>query len=232
MLIRIAIFFALLVLVVIAAIYGRYFFSKAANERAAIENVNEQHAAADIEGYQAFQSRVSSLHQLGILGEKVAESKADTCYIHPSYSGFSTATYEQFCQLDFVAGYTATLAPEKTFTRLQTLPKDDQVFPINRSYVGGCMHFIWPTGTVSRIPRDSMPEGKKGLDCRIPDLVNGISFHGPQRSSFDYTFVPSAIDQSVDLIWVTYLHRYYRENIGCRPGLFCSSPRDTPIQAD
>jgi hypothetical protein len=46
MLKKIVIGFGLLVLIAVVVIYGKYFFSKAMNARAAVKNVNEQHAAA------------------------------------------------------------------------------------------------------------------------------------------------------------------------------------------
>jgi hypothetical protein len=55
----------------------------------------------------------------------------------------------------------------------------------------------------------------------------------PGSTSFDYTFYPRLIDQSVDLAWITYRHKYYREDLGCVPLTLCwNSPRSTPIQAD
>ena len=91
-----------------------------------MKKVNEQHAEADIEGDRNFQSRISRLHQLGILGEKVAESKADSCYIE-NWGGFKSR-WLQFCELDYVAGYTALLSRDETFTRLQTLHKEAPPF--------------------------------------------------------------------------------------------------------
>jgi hypothetical protein len=219
----------LIVLIVVAVIYGKYFSSKAAKDRAAVKNVNEQHAAADIEGDQLFRLRISRLRQLGILGEKVAESKADTCYIDANCVGFGCQSWWQYCQLDYVVGYTALLSREETFTRLQTLHKEDPPYYLYRSIRNGCgfaQQFRYvPAGT---IPEDH--------NCQIPDLIGGLGPFGtrlPGSTKFDYTFDPDAIDQSVDLLWITYKHRYYREDLGCTPDPTCfSSPRSTPIQAN
>jgi hypothetical protein len=237
MLKKIVIGFGLLVLIAVVVIYGKYFFSKAMNARAAVKNVNEQHAAADIEGDQIFRSRISSLQQLGIMGAKVAESKADTCYIGSVDGGFVTIRYEQRCKLDYVAGYTALLSREETFARLQTLPKRKPTFNLySRPADGRCVYRMqpfWEAGSLRRIPAENIP---KSNDCRIPDLINGSPrpiARIPQSTSFDYTFDPDATDQSVDLLWITYSHIYYWENLGCTPDPFCfSSPRSTPIQAD
>jgi hypothetical protein len=237
MLKKIAIGFVLLVLIAVAAIYGNYFFWKAIEDRDAVKKVNEQHAAADIEGDQIFRSRISSLQNLGIMGEKVAESKADSCYIDPAYAGFTTSTWEQFCQLNYLVGYTALLSREETFTRLETaaLHKEDRTFPrrIRRGNRRGCNFSSWRRNNVRYVPAGSIPEGD---DCRIPDPVYGIRPRGarmPGSTKFDYTFNPDAIDQSVDLLWITYTQSYYREDLGCTPLPLCSnSPRSKPIKAD
>ncbi len=232
MLKKIVIGSGLLVLITVSVCCWNYTFFTAAKERAAVKNVNEQHAAADIEGDQIFRSRISSLQQLGIMGEKVAESKADTCYINRWYTGITTAGWEQFCQLDYLAGYTALVSREETYTRLQALHKEDPTFPLQPSIRNGCRYSPWPNNAVSYVPAGSIPEGN---DCRIPDLAGGIGPGGinkPVSTKFDYTFDPDAIDQSVDLLWITYTHRYYREDLGCA-GLFCGkTPRSTPAQAD
>lgn len=239
MLKKIVIGFGLLVLIAVSAIYGKYFLSKAINARAAVKNVNEQHAIADIEGDQIFRSRITSLQKLGIMGEKVAESKADTCFIDSVEGGFATLTYEQRCQLDYVAGYTALLSREETFTRLQSLPKRNSTFNLYSSAPDGCayrMSPFWVAGNLCRVPAGTIPESRNDSGCGIPDPVNGIPYPRagfPQSTSFDYTFDRDAIDQSVDLLWINYIHRYYREDLGCRPGLFCGGPpRSTLIQAD
>ena len=228
MLKKIVIGFGLLVLIAVAVIYGNYFIWKAIEDRDAVKEVNEQHAAADIEGDELFRSRISRLNQLGILGEKVAESKADTCYI-VSRGGFKSR-WLQFCQLDYLAGYTALLSRDETFTRLQTLHKDDPPLYLYRSIRNGCGF----AQQLRYVPAGSIPED----ECRIPDPVNGVrrfAARQPGSTKFDYTFDPDAIDQSVDLVWITYKHRYYREDLRCRPLTFwpCSAlPRSTPIQAD
>ncbi len=223
----------LLVLVAVALIYSNYFFWKVINDRDAVKKVNEQHAAADIEGNQIFQSYVSSLQQLGIMGEKVAESKADTCYIDSASAGFTIRTWEQFCQLDYLAGYTALLPQEETFDRIEaaSLRKEDRNFPQRRSW-SGCSYGGSGSNGVTYVPTDSI---SKDDDCRIPDRVKWVGLFGagrPGNTNFDYTFAPDTIDQSVDLVWITYTHRYYREDIGCLPLSLCSNPRSTPIQAD
>jgi hypothetical protein len=235
MLKKIVIGFGLLVLIATVLGCGKYSPLRPFKDRAAAKRVNEQHAAADIEDDQIFRSRASSLQQLGIMGEKIAESKADTCYIDSYAHGFTIAGWEQFCQLNYVAGYTALLSKEETFTRLQTLHKKDPTFYLYRTYrsVGdGCRFYPSEFNTVSYVPAGAIPDGS---DCRIPDLVGGIGPGGirkPVRTKFDYTFDPDAIDQSVDLLWITYSHRYYREDLGCS-GLLCmNSPRSKPIQAD
>jgi hypothetical protein len=197
--------------------------------------VNEQHAAADIEGDQLFQSRISSLQQLGIMGEKVAESKADTCYIDSSTSGFAITSWEQFCQLDYLAGYTAPLSREESFAHLETasLHKEDPMFRRGSVNRRGCGYDTGAFNNIIYVPAGSIPEDDL---CRIPDPVNGVRPFGarmPGNTKFDYTFDPDTIDQSVDLLWITYTHRYYREDLGCTPDPTCfSSPRSTPIQAD
>jgi hypothetical protein len=237
MLRKIAIGFGLLVLIVlikVAVTYGMYFSSKADKDRAAVKNVNEQHAAADIEGDEIFRSRISRLHQLGIMGEKVAESKADTCYITPS-GGFG-CRWTQYCQLDYVAGYTALLSREETFDRIEaaSLRKKDPTFPgrLHPSHRRGCRYGKGRGSNVRYVPAGSIPED----DCHIPDPVNGVGRFGagrPGSTSFDYTFDPDTIDQSVDLLWITYKRHYYWENLECRPGLLpLAPPRSTPIQAD
>jgi hypothetical protein len=241
MLKKIAIGFGLLVLIAlikVAVIYGGYLSSKAANDRDAIKNVNEQHAVADIEGDRLFRSRISSLQQLGILGEKVAESKADNCYIEANCVGFGCQSWEQFCRLDYVAGYAALLSRDETFDRIEiaSLRKEDPTFPTryhpsNRS---GCRYSAGRSNNITYVPAGSIPEGE---DCRIPEPVSGMKPRGerkPGSTKFDYTFDPDAIDQSVDLLWTTYTHRYYRENLVCRPGLLsgCGPSRSTAIQAD
>jgi hypothetical protein len=233
MLKKIAIGFGLLVLIAVAVIYGNYFIWKAIEDRDAQKDVNEKHAAADIEGDQIFRSRISSLQQLGIMGEKVAESKADTCYI-TSGGGF-VGRWEQFCQLDYLAGYTAPLSREESFAHLETasLHKEDPMFRRGSVNRRGCGYDTGAFNNIIYVPAGSIPEDDL---CRIPDPVNGVRPFGarqPGSTLFDYTFDPDAIDQSVDLLWITYTHRYYREVLRCRPGLLCSGlPRSTPIQAD
>jgi hypothetical protein len=228
MLKKIAIGFGLLVLIAVAAIYGNYFFWKAIENHYAQEDVNEQHAAADIEGDEIFRSRIASFQKIGILGEKAAESKADTCYI-VHWGGFGTGRWLQFCQLDYVTGYAALLSRDETFARLQTLHKEDPPLSLYRS-PNGC-----GLATQFRyVPAGSIPED----ECRIPDLDGGTRHFGilrPGNTKFDYTFAPDTIEQSVDLVWITYKHHYYREDLRCRPLTFwpCSAlPRSTPIQAD
>jgi hypothetical protein len=237
MLKKIAIGLGLLVLIAVAVIYGKFFITRAVKDRAAVENVNKLHAAADIEGDELFGSRISRLQQLGILGEKVAASKADTCYINSAHGGFSISTWEQFCQLDYVAGYTAPLSQEETFDRIEAAPrhKDDPTFPrrLHPANRRGCRYSVWPENNITYLPVGSIP---KGEGCHIPYLVNGITPRGarlPGTTSFDYTFNSDEIDRSVDLLWITYTHTYYREDLGCTPDPLCSSsPRSTPIQAD
>jgi hypothetical protein len=237
MLKKIVIGFSLLVLIAIVLGCGRYSPLRPFKDRAAQKDVNEKHAAADIEGDQLFRLRISRLRQLGILGEKVAESKADTCYINSVAAGFTTVSWEQFCQLDYLAGYTALLSREETFTRLETasLHKEDPMFRRGSVNRRGCGYDTGAFNNISYVPAGSIPEDDL---CRIPDPVNGITPRGarmPGSTKFNYTFDPDAIDQSVDLLWITYSHRYYYEDLGCRPGLyFCglTPPRSTPIQAD
>jgi hypothetical protein len=235
MVIKIIKLLGVLLLIAVAFIYGRFYVSKAARDRAAVKNVNAQHAAADIEGDQLFRSRIDRLSQLGILGEKVAESKADTCYIDPEGGGFSIEKWVQRCQLDYVAGYTALLSRDETFARLQTasLHEEDPSFPRLRTNRRGCRYSSWPSNSVSYVPAGSVPDSD---DCRIPELVNGVGPRGagsPGSTSFDYTFDPNAIDQTADLLWITFTHSYYQEDLECRPGLTCfDPPRSTPIQAD
>ena len=236
MLKKIAIGFGLLVVIAVAVIYGKYFLYKAVSDRAAEKDVNEKHAAADIEGDEIFQSRISRLHQLGIMGEKVAESKADSCYIDSYDYGFTTGGWEQFCQLDYLAGYTALLSREETFTRLETaaLHKEDRTFPrrLSARHRGGCRYSVWQSNNITYVPESSAHE--RGEYCYIPGTVTGIRPRGvarPGNTKFDYTIDYDAIDQSVDLLWINYTHKYYREDLGCRPEPFCMvSPRSTPIQ--
>jgi hypothetical protein len=235
MLKKIVIGFGLLVLIAIVLGCGKYSPLRPFKDRAAAKRVNEQHAAADIEGDQLFRARVSILQQLGIMGEKVAESKADTCNIQSYGSGISV-NWEQRCQLDYVAGYTALLPQEETFTRIEAASLDKEVprFPkrLHSWTRRGCGYGSWSSNNVRYVSAGSNPEDRK---CRIPVLVNGVGSGGtrkPVSTKFDYTFDPDAIDQSVDLLWIAYTHRYYHEYIRCA-GLFCmNSPRSKPIQAD
>jgi hypothetical protein len=191
--------------------------------------VNEEHAAAVIEGDEIFRSRIAGFQKIGILGEKVAESKADICYINESVVGLSSSWYQD-CKLNYVAGYTALLSREETFTRLKGLHEEDSTFPkLSQFMRKGCRY----SAIVSYVPAGSIP---KGNDCRIPDLFGGIRprIDGvPRSSKFDYTFDPDAIDQSVDLLWINHTQRYYQESLWCVPEMLCfNSPRSTPIQAD
>ena len=234
MLKKIVIGFGLLALIAIVLGCGKYSPLRPFKDRAAAKIVNEQNAAADIEGDEIFRSRISSLQQLGIMGEKVAESKADNCYIEPTYAGFTTARWEQFCQLDYLAGYTALLSRDETFDRIDTasLHKEDPTFPYRLHSKRVCGYSVSLSPNVIYVPADSI---FKRDYCRIPDPVSGMRPRGPLMpgsTKFDYTFDPDAIDQSVDLLWITYKHRYYREDLGCA-GLLCgATPRRTPVQAD
>ena len=236
MLNKIAIGFGLLVLIAIALGCGRYSPLRPFKDRAAQKDVNEQHAAADIEGDQIFRARISRLHQLGIIGEKVAESKADTCYIKSTGAGISIETWEQFCKLNYLIGYTALLSRGETFDRIEaaSLHKEAPTFPTRHhwSFRGGCRYSPGSSNNISYVPADSTPEDDA---CRIPDPASWVGPFGarkPGNTKFDYTFDPDTIDKSVDLLWITYTHRYYRENLGCS-GLLCmNSPRRTPVQAD
>jgi hypothetical protein len=238
MLKKIVIGFGLLVLIAIVLGCGKYAPWTPFRHYAAVKNVNEEHAAAVIEGDEIFRSRVFSLQQLGIMGEKVAESKADTCYIEPICVGLGCSTWEQFCRLDYVAGYTALLSREETFDRIEaaSLYKESPTFPkrLHWSNRGGCRYSPSPSPNVIYVPANFIPKSEYD-GCRIPDRANGVGPFGagmPGNTKFDYTFDPDAIDQSVDLLWITYTHRYYREDIGCS-GLLCmNSPRSKPIQAD
>ncbi len=237
MLKKIAIGFVLLVLTSVALIYGKYYITRAIKDRAARENVNKLHAAADIEGDELFRSRISKLNQLGVLGEKVAESKADTCYIDPSYAGFTFRKWAQSCQLDYVAGYTAPLSKEETFARIEaaSLYEGDPTFPKRQHSASRltCAYGIWPTNNIIYLPALPYPADD---GCRIPNLVNGVTPRGalvPGNTKFDYSFRSDEIDRSINLLWITFKHHYYHENLGCTPDPFCSSsPRSTPIQAD
>jgi hypothetical protein len=163
---------------------------------------------------------------------KVAESKADICYIESMAAGFSIRTWEQVCQLSYLAGYTALLSRKETFTRLRNVHKEAPYFPLPSRPRNGCWYTFHPSNSISYVPADSIP---KGDDCRIPDTVSGIKprvARKPGSTKFDYTFDPDTIDQSVDLLWITYPYIYYKEDLGCR-GFGCvESPRSTPIQAD
>ncbi len=232
MLKKIVIGFGLLVLIAIAVIYGNYFFWKAVNEHFAVKDVNEQHAAAEIEADEILRSHISRLQRLGILGDKIAESKADTCRL-----ASMGAYWEQFCELYFVVGYTAPLLPSAAFARLEaaflrkedpSLAGDSYELYRNRCEVESSRHGNARYALTSSIPGNH--------DCRIPDLIGDRGPFGacrPGSTRFDYTFDPDTIDQSVDLIWITLRHRYYREHVECPPASFCvCTPRSKPIQAD
>jgi hypothetical protein len=76
--------------------------------------VNEQHVAAEIEADEILRSHTSRLQRLGILGDKIAESKADTCHLDSMNS-----YWEQFCELYIVVGSTAPLSLSEAFAQIE-----------------------------------------------------------------------------------------------------------------
>jgi hypothetical protein len=234
---KIVIGFSLLVLVAVAAIGGWHFYTKAAKERLAVKNVNAQYAIANIEGDQIFQARISSLQELGIIGDKVAASKANICYLTAIEAGFITAEWAQICELHHVTGYSAPLPREETRARLQSLPKRDPTRHMRRFPRDDCRYDMlpfWRRGSLRWIPSGTTSEGSDSKYCGIPDLADlrGKANRALDSVSttFDYTFDPRAVDRGSDQIWITYVHHYYRESLGCRGCLY--PPRSTPIQAD
>ena len=218
--------------------YLRQILSLQSSQRPRFRKERERTArAAEVDADRILQSRISRLQQLGILGDQIAESKADTCYIESMGAGLQTLKWEQFCELYYAVGHTALLSRSEAFARIEaaSLRKEDPTFPghfhpSNRSW---CEYESSAQDNVIYVLVDSIPDDH---ECGIPDLIGGIGHFGagrPGSTKFDYTFDPDTIDQSVNLIWITVRHRYYRENIGCTPDPFCSSsPRSTPIQAD
>lgn len=227
------------------------FFKNLYANQTAGKKIDENREQIESKTDQLFNQKINGLVSVGVIGNKIAYSKVDVCYITQSYSGWFTTNYYQDCYLRHIVGYTANFNKESTQDLVENNLNNDALFGkksnFNKSkfadrYIECNIFEQEHTSTIIYRPKEAISDKNNlpSTNCRTPNPLQGTwTVNGPVTLDKDLsvnayeTFDTNQINDSENQVWIVQDKHYYHESLGCGPGLiFCSNPRKVPIHPD
>lgn len=234
-----------LVLLVVIARFVVPSVNQYIKTRAAKQKVVEVKLSIEEISDRKFDEKIAALRNAGVIGEQIASSKVDVCYVTHSDRGWLADYWYQDCYIRYVDGYETNLSRALVKQRVLSIPNHEALFgeedttaaKYNKCSLFGHLFGQFPDYTVIYKPLDVDP--LTDYSCRVPNPLQGLStVRGPiildseLSALIDRAYNPNEIYTLGNQIWVMHDEFYYNELLGCGAGLiFCSNPRKTPVQA-
>lgn len=180
------------------------------------------------------------LNQKNLVGEKIASSKVDVCYLNHEDQGWVASNWYQDCYIRYTQGYVTQSTKVEVLRDVLKNSKGSTYFgEINQYAITGsgtdCDLFEKDyKSTLIYLPAGSL---KNDFECQIPNPIQGtFTVRGPiildrKLSARAYrTFDVDEISRENDQLWIQFDEYYYHEDLGCQVlSIFCSSPRAGPV---
>lgn len=214
-----------------------HFVYDAIRYRQTYNMVEHARIAAEATAEHRLANMRNALQSTGLVGEPMASSKVDVCYVTHADIGWFVHSWYQECYVRYLEGYYTTADGTDILNKAQLLAGSfGKLQTEYRRSSFPCDIFESGDSETLRY-RSTAPHDNDAFSCGLPRQTSGTY---PSYDEFDdkYSiktyreFDPASIDLSKRQLWIIIQPKlYYDEDLGCRMSIFCENPRSMPIQA-
>lgn len=212
----------LVVVVILGGTLAWFWVDNMEEHREARDRVEKSFTEAVPRSSSDMARKVSYLRSIGVVGDEVASSTADVCWIDHDDSGWMAVNYNQTCYIVTVQG----LAMPSGGAGSPALPSE--LAPGWERGIGDCQ-------ILTEGERLGYAHQTSVTKCEPPSPASTepiVAYAAADARTKVLTQTGSAWGDSGDsVIWVTQYNQYFDEDLGCASPRFltCESPLSEPI---